>query len=118
MYIKRADVEYGFNIKVDTSALALTDLAHDQLYRLNTMQQLQATGFSAAEIAHRLNQQNIVTPTGQQYYPKLVWVTLDKFRKREARANHAQITLGQDYFFIKASPANAISPDNYVETIA
>lgn len=85
-----------------TSALALNELPDDQLYRLTTMKELQDRGFSSAEIAEHLNQMGILTPTGQKYYAKLVWVTLDKYRKREAREKHVRVTVEQDYFFLTA----------------
>ena len=40
---------------------------------------------STKEISDYLNQHNIKTPKGLTYYPKLVWVTLFKYKRRLQR---------------------------------
>jgi hypothetical protein len=42
-------------------------------------------GMSNKEISEFLNSMGIKTPKGKDYYPKLIWVTLKKYRKRLER---------------------------------
>lgn len=79
----------------------MNELPEDQVYRLNIMGDLDAEGLTSKQIADYLNEQNLLTPTGQQYYPKLVWVTLDKYKKRQARLDDIEISVDQDYFFLR-----------------
>ena len=57
----------------------------DRLDRLNLIKQLSDRGMSTKEITEYLNQHNIKTPKGLTYYPKLVWVTLFKYKRRLQR---------------------------------
>ena len=84
----------------------MNELPEDQVYRLNIMGDLDAEGLTSKQIADYLNEQNLLTPTGQQYYPKLVWVTLDKYKKRQARLDDIEISVDQDYFFRRSSPSS------------
>lgn len=49
------------------------------------MDSLSNEGYSSKEISEYLNSQNIKTPKGLEYYPKLVWVSLFKYRRRQQR---------------------------------
>lgn len=49
------------------------------------MDTLSNDGYSSKEISEYLNSQNIKTPKGLEYYPKLVWVSLFKYRRRQQR---------------------------------
>ena len=49
------------------------------------MDTLSNEGYSSKEISEYLNSQNIKTPKGLDYYPKLVWVSLFKYRRRQQR---------------------------------
>ena len=57
----------------------------DRLDRLKLIKQLSDRGMSTKEITEYLNYHNIKTPKGLTYYPKLVWVTLSKYKKRLQR---------------------------------
>lgn len=46
------------------------------------MKTLSDEGMSNKEISEFLNSMGIKTPKGKDYYPKLIWVTLKKYRKR------------------------------------
>lgn len=56
-----------------------------RLERLQLIDALYQKGWSSVEIAKHLNERGILTPTGKAYYPKLIWVTHNKFKRREAR---------------------------------
>ena len=49
------------------------------------MDSLSKEGYSSKEISEYLNGQNIKTPKGFEYYPKLVWMSLFKYRRRRQR---------------------------------
>ena len=48
-------------------------------------------GMSNKEISEFLNSMGIKTPKGKDYYPKLIWVTLKKYRKRLERYSSYKI---------------------------
>ena len=50
------------------------------------MDELSKKGYSSKEISEYLNHYNIKTPKGLDYYPKLVWVSLFKYRRRQSRS--------------------------------
>ena len=56
-----------------------------RLNRLKLIKSLSDEGMSTVEISEYLNYQNIQTPTGLSYYPKLVWMTLFKYKRRLKR---------------------------------
>jgi hypothetical protein len=43
-------------------------------------------GLNSVQIANYLNERGILTPSGKMYYPKLVWVTHNKFKHRAIRS--------------------------------
>lgn len=99
--IKCEDVDYGYDIKVVTQVLSLKDIPEEQVQRLLLIESLYMKGLGPVEISDFLNRKQILTPTGLTYTPKLVWVAYDKFKKRKERINNTQISVDQDYFFIK-----------------
>lgn len=58
------------------------------------MKELSDSGYTTLEITNYLNSKNIKSPKGLDYYPKLVWVTLNKYRKRLNRYQN-DMTLSQ-----------------------
>ena len=50
------------------------------------MDELSKKGYSSKKISEYLNYHNIKTPKGLNYYPKLVWVSLLKYRRRQKRS--------------------------------
>ena len=99
--IKCEDVDYGFDIKVVTQILTLQDIPEDQLKRLLLIETLYEKGLNSVQISDFLNSQQISTPTGLSYNPKLVWVTHSKFQKRKERINGTFVSVDQDYFYIR-----------------
>ena len=57
----------------------------DRLDRLKLIKHLSDSGMSNKEITEYLNRHNIKTPKGLAYYPKLVWATLMKYKRRLQR---------------------------------
>ena len=47
-----------------------------------------------------LNEHQINTPTGLEYYPRLIWVTRRKMRKSEERSEDVKSNLSEVGFFI------------------
>ena len=99
--IKCEDVDYGYDIKVVTQVLTLKDIPKDQLQRILLIETLYEKGLDSVQISDFFNGNQIPTPTGLSYSPKLVWVTNDKFQKRKQRINNTMVSVDQDYFFIK-----------------
>jgi len=70
---------------LQTKRLGIFGLNDDRLDRLKLIKQLADTGMSTVDITDYLNRHDIKTPKGLTYYPKLVWVTLSKYKKRLER---------------------------------
>jgi len=100
-YIKCENFEYGYDIKIVTKILSGKDIPEDQLKRLELIQNLYQQGHNSVQISNFLNKNQILSPTGLQYDPKLVWVSHDKFQKRTKRITEKIVSVDQDYFFIK-----------------
>ena len=75
----------SFEVEITSKSLSLNVLPKDQLGRLILIKKLHFDGLTDSEIAHFLNSNNIKTPKGKQYYQELVWVTRNKFEKRNLR---------------------------------
>ena len=60
-------------------------MEHSRVERLALMRSLSQNGLNSVEIADYLNTQNIKSPRGLKYSPKLVWVSLNKYLKRLER---------------------------------
>ena len=74
-----------YNVLIKSKKLGVFRLGHHRLSKLELMDELSNKGYSNKEISNYLNQHNIKTPKGLDYYPKLVWVTLFKYRRRQQR---------------------------------
>lgn len=75
----------SFEVEITSKALSLNVLPKSQLDRLILIKKLHFDGLLDSEIAQFLNSNNIKTPKGKQYYQELVWVTRNKFEKRNLR---------------------------------
>ena len=71
-----------YNALIETSQTSLIGLDHRRVQRLELIKTLSDEGMSNKEISEFLNSMGIKTPKGKDYYPKLIWVTLKKYRKR------------------------------------
>ena len=80
-----------FTVELTTNRLGIFRLNDDRLDRLKLIKQLSDSGMSTKEITDYLNQHNIKTPKGLTYYPKLVWMTLFKYKRRLRRYTNDEI---------------------------
>jgi len=99
--IKCEDVDYGFDIIVETEILTLKDLPQDQLDRLLMIESLYSRGLTSVQISDFLNENQIMSPTGLKYTGKLVWMTNYKFQNRKKRIKGTRVSVDQDYFYVK-----------------
>ena len=58
---------------------------------MKLIKSLSDEGKSSVEISDYLNGNNMRSPRGHQYTPKLVWMTLDKYKKRLKRFDSYKI---------------------------
>lgn len=93
---------YGFDIIIKTNVLTLNQLDKDQNDRLELIKDLYEKGLTPKQIAHYLNQENLLTPTGKLYTTQLVFMTHSKYLKRLQRMNNIQVSVKQDYFYVKS----------------
>lgn len=70
---------------VVTRSLSLNVIPDGRIERLELIASLYERGWNSIEIANHLNEQGMLTPSGMAYYPKLVWVTHNKFKRRSER---------------------------------
>jgi hypothetical protein len=71
-----------YDVVIRTSNLTKAHLSNPREQRLRLMNYLSDMGYSTKQITDYLNHNRIKTPKGLAYYPKLVWVTLFKYRRR------------------------------------
>lgn len=92
-----------FDVELTTKALSVPVISQGQQDRHELIQKLHEEGFSDADIAEYMNERNIKTPTGKQYYQELVWVTRNKFLKRNQRKLDYQYEIKNLHFEVKES---------------
>ena len=81
------DVVLEFTVIAVTRSLSLNVIPDGRLERLQLIDALYQKGWNSVDIANHLNKKGLTTPSGKKYYPKLVWVTQNKFKRRSARSN-------------------------------
>ena len=84
-YLK-GNYNFKFNFTLETSKLGVFRLSESRLKRLELMNELSNRGYSSTQITNFLNINGIRTiRTNEKYSPKLVWTSLNKYRKRLSR---------------------------------
>ena len=79
---------YSFEVKCKTQKLGIEPLNKTSEDKLKMIFVLSETyGWDNRKITDFLNSNNIRTPKGLEYYPKLVWGTLKKYKKKLNRLN-------------------------------
>ena len=78
-------------VVIETQKLSIFNLNSKRENRLKLIKYLSDEGKSSVEISDYLNSSNLKSPTGNQYTPKLVWMTLDKYKKRLKRFDSYKI---------------------------
>ena len=71
-----------YNTLIETFPKLLEGLHHNRILRLELINTLSDDGMSNQEISDVLNSMRIKTPTQNDCFAKLIWVTLKKYRKR------------------------------------
>ena len=74
-----------YNTLIETPQTSLIGLDHKRVLRLELIKTLSDDVMTNKEISEFLNSMGVKTPKGKEYYPKLIWVTLKKYRKRLER---------------------------------
>ena len=83
---------FKFSFTLETSKLGVFRLAKDRLQRLELISELSKRAYSNTEISNFLNLNRIRTiRTNQPYSPKLIWLSLKKYRDRLARFRRDKI---------------------------
>ena len=80
-----------FRVIIETQKLSVFNLNPVRENRLKLIKSLSDQGNSSVEICDYLNSNNMKSPRGHYYTPKLVRVTLDKYRKRLRRLGSFKI---------------------------
>ena len=84
-YLK-GNYNFKFKFTLETSKLGVFRLSESRLKRLELMNELSNRGYSSTQITNFLNINGIRTiRTNEKYSPKLVWTSLNKYRKRLSR---------------------------------
>ena len=87
---------YILNIRtsITTNHLSLFRISEEREQRLKDIHNLHLEGKSSKEITHWMNEKYGTTlRTKKPYDQKLIWTTLDKYKKRLKRLNDYQIKL-------------------------
>ena len=87
----------GVDVTVRTSILSLQVIPDYRLEKLHLIDDLHDQGLNSREIADHLNQRGIRSPKGGTYSSKLVWGTLNKFKRRQERMKDTTFTIDAIY---------------------
>ena len=90
-----------FDVEITSKALSIPVISSGQEDRHDLIQQLHNESLTDADIAEYMNERNIKTPTGKQYYQELVWVTRNKFLKRNLRKKDLSYEIKNVHFEVK-----------------
>ena len=75
-----------FNVTINTDKLSVFRIQNERLKRLELIYNLHIKGLSNKEISEYLNNKNLKTfRTNNIYTPKLIWMTLKKYKIRLLR---------------------------------
>ena len=85
------DLFIKYRVVIETKKLSIFNLDPKRSNRLKLIKSLSDQGRSSVEISDYLNSYNLKSPRGHQYTPKLVWMTLDKYKKRLKRFDSYKI---------------------------
>ena len=75
-----------FNVTINTNKLSVFRIRNERLRRLNLIYSLHKKGLTNKQISEYLNNNNFKTfKTNDIYTPKLIWITLKKYKIRLLR---------------------------------
>ena len=97
----------NFNLLIETNRLGVFRIQNERLKRLQLIYSLYKKGLSNKDISEHLNNQNLKTfRTNDIYTPKLIWMTLKKFKNRLMRNKDTIIKIKECLY---ATPSNEIN---------
>ena len=75
-----------FNVTINTNKLSVFRIRNERLRRLNLIHSLHRNGLSNKQISEYLNKNKLKTfRTNNSYSPKLVWITIKRYKNRLLR---------------------------------
>ena len=84
MYIRIS--YFRFQIKIQTNKLSVFQIGNEKLKRLDLIYNLHKKGLTNKDICEYLSLRKLKTPrTKKEYTPKLIWGTIQKYKKRLQR---------------------------------
>jgi len=89
-----------FDILLTSKSLSIDKLSDNKRVRHEIILDLHERGFSNKQISEYMNDRNIISPRGVEYYPSLIWVTLKKIKQREERLKVSDYSVGEFRFYI------------------
>lgn len=90
----------SFEVEITSKSLSLSVIPKDRLGRLILIKKLHSDGLNDRQIADYFNSKNIKTPKGKTYYSELVFVTRNKFEKRNLRKEEFSYEIKNMFFLI------------------
>ena len=82
-----------FQVKFTTKMLSINEIPNSFKRKHNIILDLHLKSYSNKEISQYLNDRNIKTPHGKDYYPSLIWSTIKKLKLRDKRLVHSPYEL-------------------------
>ena len=97
----------NFNVLIETNRLGLFRIGNKRLKRLELIYSLHKKGLSNKDISQYLNNKNLKTfRTNNIYTPKLIWMTLKKYKIRLLRNKDNIIQIKECLYL---TPSNEIN---------
>ena len=97
----------NFNVTINTNKLSVFRIRNERLKRLEFIYSLYKKGLSNKEISEYLNNKNLKTfRTNKIYTPKLIWMTIKKYKIRLLRNKEIIIQIKECLY---VTPLNQIN---------
>ena len=97
----------NFNFKIETNRLGVFLIRNESFNRLELIYDLHKQGLSNKEISEYLNNKNLKTfRTNNIYTPKLIWMTLKKYKIRLLRNKDNIIQIKECLYFTPLNEMN------------
>ena len=90
---------FKFNILIETNQLGQFQLSKERIKRLELIYSLHKTGYTNREICDFLNNKKLKTfRTNKDYTPKLIYMTIKKYKNRLSRNKSRLISLREGLY--------------------
>ena len=90
---------FKFNILIETNQLGQFQLSKERIKRLELIYSLHKTGYTNREICDFLNRKKLRTFRTNKYYtPKLIYMTIKKYKNRLSRNKSRLISLREGLY--------------------